>query len=78
MRQIHERILSGGGAYEDIDLLHDIVLGIEAKSFCPLGDAAAWPVKSAVERFREEYEALCPRPKSATDNQGQSIMEEAG
>lgn len=56
MLQIHERILAGGGRTEDIDLLYDITQGIEAKSFCPLGDAAAWPVKSAVQRFRGEYE----------------------
>ncbi|HES58459.1 MAG TPA: NADH-quinone oxidoreductase subunit NuoF [Firmicutes bacterium] len=56
MLQIHQRILSGGGNKDDLKLLKDIVAGIEAKSFCPLGDAAAWPVKSAVERFPEEYE----------------------
>ncbi|MEZ5339089.1 MAG: NADH-quinone oxidoreductase subunit NuoF [bacterium] len=55
MLQIHQRILDGGGTMEDLDLLIDIINGIEAKSFCPLGDAAAWPVRSAVERFPEDY-----------------------
>jgi NADH-quinone oxidoreductase subunit F len=78
MLQIHDRILAGDGLVSDIDLLHDIVLGIEAKSFCPLGDAAAWPVKSAVMRFREEYEELCKQDPKATDSNDETILEEAG
>jgi NADH-quinone oxidoreductase subunit F len=53
--QTHERILEGGGRMEDLDMLYDICVGIEAKSFCALGDAAAWPVKSAVKLFPEDY-----------------------
>ncbi len=76
MLQIHERILAGGGRIEDIDLLHDITVGVEAKSFCPLGDAAAWPVKSAVERFRDEYERWIG-PDAAGSAAGESIKAEA-
>jgi NADH-quinone oxidoreductase subunit F len=61
MRQIHERFLAGGARQEDLDLLVNICDGIEAKSFCPLGDAAAWPIKSAVTRFREDYQAYVDR-----------------
>lgn len=75
MLQIHERFLRGGGRLEDIDLLHDITLGVEAKSFCPLGDAAAWPVKSAVERFREDYERLVG--KAAEQASGETVKAEA-
>ena len=56
MLQIHDRILQGAGTPEDVDLLYDICVGIDGKSFCALGDAAAWPVKSAVKLFREDYE----------------------
>ncbi len=56
MLQIYERILSGGGRMEDIDLLLDICSGIEFKSFCPFGDAAVQVVKSSIMLFRDEYE----------------------
>ena len=29
---------------------------IEGNTICPLGDAAAWPVASAIRHFREEFE----------------------
>ena len=75
MLQIHERILNGGGRPEDIDLLYDITQGVEAKSFCPLGDAAAWPVKSAVQRFREEYERLIGQ--AVPQQSGETVKAEA-
>lgn len=78
MRQIHERIISGGGRPDDPGLLHDIVLGIEAKSFCPLGDAAAWPVKSAVKLFPEEYERYCGAATAAPDEPAEETKAEAG
>jgi NADH-quinone oxidoreductase subunit F len=69
MLQMHQRILAGGGRMEDIDLLYEVTQGIEAKSFCPLGDAAAWPVKSAVTRFREDYEKRMPAVAVASDSE---------
>ena len=69
MLQMHQRILAGGGRPEDPDVLYDATQGIEAKSFCPLGDAAAWPVKSAVTRFREDYEKWIALNKLATAEQ---------
>jgi NADH-quinone oxidoreductase subunit F len=56
MYRILKRIERGQGRGEDIELLLDICDNIEGKSFCPLGDAAVGPVKSSIERFREEYE----------------------
>ena len=40
----------------DIDLLVDVAKKIEGNTICPLGDAAAWPVASAIRHFREEFE----------------------
>jgi NADH-quinone oxidoreductase subunit F len=56
MYKIVGRIERGQGRAEDLDLLLDVCDNIAGKSFCPLGDAAVGPVKSSVERFREEYE----------------------
>src|SRR6267142_1969654 len=54
--KIFKRIEKGGGRPEDAQLLLDLCDNIEGKSFCPLGDAAAWPIQSAVKRFPEDFE----------------------
>jgi NADH-quinone oxidoreductase subunit F len=56
MYKILSRIEAGQGRMEDLPLLLDIALNIAGRSFCPLGDAAVGPVRSSVDRFREEYE----------------------
>jgi NADH-quinone oxidoreductase subunit F len=55
---ILSRMLSGGAKKEDPDLLLDIADNILFHCVCPLGDAAAMPVRSFVEKFRDEFEAL--------------------
>jgi NADH-quinone oxidoreductase subunit F len=47
---------------EDIDMLWDIQRKIEGNTICPLGDAAAWPVASAIRHFRSEFEELVKNP----------------
>ncbi len=54
--QILARIEQGQGRAEDLPLLLDICDSITTRSFCPLGDAAAIPVQSSIQNFREEYE----------------------
>jgi NADH-quinone oxidoreductase subunit F len=54
--KVLERIEHGLGRQEDMDLLLDIADGIDGRSFCPLGDAAAWALRSNVKLFREEFE----------------------
>ena len=54
--KIFKRVENGGGRPEDAQLLLDLCDNIEGKSFCPLGDAAAWPIQSAVKRFPEDFE----------------------
>jgi NADH-quinone oxidoreductase subunit F len=55
IRQIMERIEDGRGKEGDVDLLRDICTNIVAKTVCPLGDAAAVPIMSSIEKFRDEY-----------------------
>nr|VFJ95316.1 MAG: NADH-quinone oxidoreductase subunit F [Candidatus Kentron sp. H]VFJ96196.1 MAG: NADH-quinone oxidoreductase subunit F [Candidatus Kentron sp. H]VFK02203.1 MAG: NADH-quinone oxidoreductase subunit F [Candidatus Kentron sp. H] len=50
------RIEHGQGRPEDLDKLANVAKSIEGRTICALGDAAAWPVRSFVERFREEFE----------------------
>jgi len=36
--------------------LVNVAKNIEGNTICPLGDAAAWPVASAIRHFRDEFE----------------------
>ena len=56
MEKILYRIEHGTGKMSDIDLLYSIAGKIEGNTICPLGDAAAWPVASAIRHFRKEFE----------------------
>ncbi|MEI7522808.1 MAG: NADH-quinone oxidoreductase subunit NuoF [Mariniphaga sp.] len=56
MEKILMRIEGGQGTMKDIDLLVDIAKHVEGNTICPLGDAASWPVASAIRHFREEFE----------------------
>lgn len=50
------RIKTGNGTSKDLDLLCDVANHIEGNTICALGDAAAWPVKFMIQRFRDEFE----------------------
>jgi NADH-quinone oxidoreductase subunit F len=41
----------------DLDLLLDLCDNMEGRTVCALADAAAWPVRAGVIRFRDEFEA---------------------
>ena len=56
MEKILYRIEHGQGRKSDIDLLVRVAKNIEGNTICPLGDAAAWPVASAIRHFRGEFE----------------------
>jgi len=64
MLQILERIVRGKGQPGDMDLLLDITKQIDGRSFCGLGDAAAWPVAAALRVFPEEFEYYIKHGKS--------------
>jgi NADH-quinone oxidoreductase subunit F len=55
--QILERIAAGKGREGDIENLLDLSENILGRSFCALGDGATSPITSAIQYFREEFEA---------------------
>jgi NADH-quinone oxidoreductase subunit F len=57
LKQVLRRLEAGQGTPEDIDLLLDTCDNILGRSFCALGDAATSPITSAIQYFREEFEA---------------------
>ncbi len=64
MLQILDRIMRGNGQAGDMDLLLEITKQIDGRSFCGLGDAAAWPVAAALRVFPEEFEYFIQHGKS--------------
>ena len=73
MVQILHSIEEGTASQTDLDLLLDVCDRILGKCLCPLGDAAAMPVASYVDKFRDEFrrhvdEGACPFPDSPLDH----------
>ncbi len=56
MVQILRSIEEGTASQGDLDLLLDVCDRILGKCLCPLGDAAAMPVASYVDKFRAEFQ----------------------
>lgn len=67
MEKVLHRIEHGHGRMHDIDLLVDVAKKIEGNTICPLGDAAAWPVASAIRHFREDFEYHIKYPEKVKD-----------
>ncbi len=55
LEKVLHRIENGDGNPHDIDTLWDVVKKIEGKTICSFGDAAGWPVASAIRHFRDEF-----------------------
>lgn len=54
--RVLKRIDSGEGRLQDLDLLTSVAQNIEGNTICALGDAAAWPVKWTIKKFRSDFE----------------------
>jgi NADH-quinone oxidoreductase subunit F len=59
--KIADRIGAGDGAPGDLDLIRHLAEGMKGKTLCPMGDAAAFPVLSVVEKFGRELEKATSR-----------------
>jgi len=56
LEKVFDRMHHYQGKPGDIELLYELADKILGKSFCPLGDAAAMPVQSAIQKFRSDFE----------------------
>ncbi len=54
-RMVH-RIEHGQGRADDLELLNSVADGIQGRTICALGDAAAMPVRAMIKNFRSEFE----------------------
>jgi len=55
--QTLQRLEAGQGREGDIDTLVDLCENILGRAFCALGDGATSPITSAIQYFRDEFEA---------------------
>jgi NADH-quinone oxidoreductase subunit F len=63
-----DRIQAGRGRLVDLDLLLEIgdTIGIiTGTTICGLADGAAWPMKNAIRKFRDEFEEYIKRTNPA-------------
>lgn len=61
LEKILLKIKNGEGEIKDLDLLLDLTTQMEGRTICALADAAAWPVRHTINRFRDEFEARCKK-----------------
>lgn len=64
LARIVHRIAHGQGRMEDLDTLESVANNIGGRTICALGDAAAMPVISFIQNFREEFEYFIKNGKS--------------
>ena len=64
LRKILQRFDDGGGRIEDVALVGEVSKNMLGRTFCALGDAAAMPTISIVEKFREDFEKRLSQQKS--------------
>jgi NADH-quinone oxidoreductase subunit F len=57
LKKMLTRFHSGGGVESDISLIGELSQNMLGRTFCALGDAAAMPTISIVEKFRDDFEA---------------------
>ncbi len=57
IRKTVDRMANGAGQKGDIDNIIRVASNILGKTLCPLGDAAAMPILSITQKFREELES---------------------
>ena len=73
LEKILYRVENGMGRERDIDVLDSVAKKIEGNTICPLGDAAAWPVNSAIRHFRHEFEFHIEHPDLVSNLQHGSL-----
>ena len=46
------------GALEDFEKIFDVIDRIEGTTICALAEAFCWPLRSFVQKYREEFESF--------------------
>jgi NADH-quinone oxidoreductase subunit F len=65
LHNVVRRVRRGDGVEGDLERLETICRGMAGLTICPLSDAAVMPMRSFLEKFRPEFEALVEKPAPA-------------
>jgi len=66
LEKILQRIVDGDGQEGDLALMESLYKNIEGRTICALADAAVWPLRSILRKFRGEFLAkMAPAPAAA-------------
>jgi NADH-quinone oxidoreductase subunit F len=65
--RVLDRITSGRGRIEDLELLDSVCDNIKGRTICALGDAAAMPVQGMLKHFRPEFVHWIEHGRSVVD-----------
>ena len=65
MEKLLHRVVEGGGKPGDVEVLNGIADNIDGTTICPLGEAAAWPVKAFIKKYRGEFDRAVAAPPPA-------------
>ncbi len=63
MVNLFAKIGTGQGEEKDVDTLENLLDLIEGRAFCPLADAAVWPVRGSLKHFKDQYLTLAKEKK---------------
>ncbi len=74
LNKIVQSILEGRGRLQDIDLLVRVADNMKGRTICALSDAAALPVLSFVQKFRDEFEFFVREGRSKVRGTGYAEM----
>jgi NADH-quinone oxidoreductase subunit F len=55
LSQVYERLETGAGRMEDLELLEDLCDNIFGRAFCALADGMTSPITSSLKHFRDDY-----------------------
>ena len=55
---------------DDLEQLRRVAKGIEGRTICAFGEAAAWPVSGMLRHFYEEFEYHVKHGKSMVQGDG--------
>jgi NADH-quinone oxidoreductase subunit F len=56
LKGLLSKFLHGEATFQDIDLILDVGSQMEGRTICALADAAVWPIRAIVQKYRAEFE----------------------
>ncbi|MFQ6615667.1 MAG: NADH-quinone oxidoreductase subunit NuoF [Fidelibacterota bacterium] len=75
--QVLTRLVNGAGRRDDLALILDLTVNIGGlsdlsqgnlgKTICPFGEAVSWPIRTLVEKFKEEFVSYLPEKEEAAN-----------